>query len=512
MTSNDYLQVSTAINRLRQAAVSLTTMVSPSTVVGEVISVINTVASIFRDVPGDSDGIDDLARAFRKMATVVDTASVDLDRTKVSVPSVWKGEAATEALAALGAADDLMQEAAPAMRRADTLLTEYAEELRRLKRRLGGHRQELADALGELDSAHEIVRNVWNAVWPFDGDGGIVEVVGNAVRAIHGGIRVFEDLQAAEDTLRRGLRDVQGKARAGAARSPHIDAFDAVLLAAAGIGGPVQEENGILTTAQLARAAEKMDALSEEDRARMQRLLDDAGSETERAYLMKALAAGHPVDEIATFASAIRGKSESWLREHLSLVDPASGGTVRVNGVELQQQDQTTCGSTSIMVARAMNDPLYALSLTTDDQGNPLTAAELRQRLTDEQHRIHDSTNTAWPQSLGTSPWGLTDELNEHADSFGTRYDWRIVDDTDAGSVNPALDDAVGAVDAGHTVPVLIGDSYPAHYVLLVGHEGDNLVFYNPSGDLTRVSEDDFRNGDITALGYEHVQGVVTPR
>ncbi|MEO3890421.1 hypothetical protein [Nonomuraea sp. B5E05] len=512
MTSDDYLQVSTAINRLKQGVGVLATIANPVTMIGEVISTINTLSSVLRDVPGDPDGIDDLGRAFRRMAGAIDTAATDLDHTQVSVPSVWKGEAATEALAALKATDDLLQQAAPAMRKADTLLTEYADELRRLKRRLGEHRQDLLDAVGELNSAQDIVRNMWNTVWPFDGDGGIADDIRRAVGAITGAIRVFEDLQTAVDTLQRGLRDVQGKARAGAVRSPHIDAFDAVLLAAAGIDGTAQEENGILSTAQLARAAEKMEALSDDDRARMQRLLDDAGSEAERAYLMKALAAGHSVDDISTFASAIRGKSESWLREHLSLVDPASSGTVLVNGVELEQQNQATCGSTSIMVARAMNDPLYALSLTTDDKGNPLSAAELRERFTDEQNRIHDSTNTVWPQGLGTSPWGLSDEMNEHADSFGTRYDWRIVDDTDAGSVNPALNDAVGAVDAGHTVPVLIGDSYPAHYVLLVGHEGGNLVFYNPSGEMTRVSEDDFRNGNVSALGYDHVQGVVTPR
>ncbi|MEO3875208.1 hypothetical protein ABGB18_41030 [Nonomuraea sp. B12E4] len=366
--------------------------------------------------------------------------------------------------------------------------------------------------MGELNSAQDIVRNVWQTVWPFDHDGGVIDEIRKAIEAIHGAIEVFERLQTASDTLQRGMRDVQGKARAGAARSCHVDAFDAVLLANAGINGGVREENGILTTAQLAQAAAKMDALSEADRARLQHLLDKAGSEAERAYLMKALAAGNSIDDIAKFAATIHGKSETWLREHLSLVNPGDSGTVRVSGVELEQQDQTTCGSTSIMVARAMNDPLYALSLTTDGNGNSLSPTELQQKFTSEQNRIHDDTNTLWPQSLGTTPWGLTDEMNKHADSFGGGYDWRLVDDTDAGSVNPALDDAVGAVDAGHTVPVLIGDSYPAHYVLLVGHEGDNLVFYNPSGEVTRISEDDFRNGNVSALGYKHVQGVVTPK
>ncbi|MFI7706702.1 hypothetical protein [Nonomuraea sp. NPDC049480] len=512
MTSDDYLQVTTAITRLKQVRDFLATISNPVAMIGEIVSTLSTLTSIFRDVPGNPDGIDELGKAFQKMATALDTASTDIDHTKTSVPSVWKGDAATEALAALKATDDLLQQAAPAMRKADTLLQEYADEVRRLKRELGHHRQRLVEAVNELNSTQDILRNVLDSVWPFDGDGGIVDEIRKALGAIGGAIEVFEQLQTASDTLRRGLRDVQGKARAGAVRSPHIDAFDAVLLANAGIDGIAREENGILTTTQLAQAASKMDALSEADRAHMQRLLDSAGSEAERAYLMKALAAGHSVDDIAKFASLIHGKSETWLREHLSLVNPGSSGTVRVNGVELEQQNQTTCGSTSIMVARAMNDPLYAMSLTTDEKGNPLSTTELQEKFTSEQNRIHDSTNTVWPQSLGTSPWGLTDEMNKHADSFGANYDWRLVDDTSAGSVNPALNDAVGAVDAGHTVPVLIGDSYPAHYVLLVGHEGDDLIFYNPSGEMVRVSEDDFRNGNVSALGYKHVQGVVTPK
>ncbi|MGP3963090.1 WXG100-like domain-containing protein [Nonomuraea sp. 3N208] len=505
--------MTTAINRLKQVASFLTSISNPVTMIGEIVSAICTVTSLFRDVPGNPDGIDELGKAFRKMATALDAAGTDIDHTRSSVPSVWKGDAATEALAALIATDDLLQTAAPAMRKADTLLQEYADEVRRLKKELGHHRQRLSEALGQLDSAQDLLRNVWDSVWPLDDDGGIVEEVRKAIGAIYGGVEVFEELWAASDALQRGLRDVQGKARAGAVRSRHVDAFDAVLLANAGIDGIAQEEGGILTTTQLAQAAAKMDALSEADRARMQGLLDGAGSEAERAYLMKALAAGHSIDDITTFATVIHGKSEIWLREHLSLVDPNGSGTVSVNGVELEQQNQTTCGSTAIMVARAMNDPLYALSLTTDENGNSLSPTELREKFTAEQNRIHDSTNTVWPQSLGTSPWGLTDEMNQHADSFGAKYDWRLVDDTSAGSVNPALNDAVGAVDAGHTVPVLIGDSYPAHYVLLVGHEDDDLIFYNPlTAEMVRVSEDDFRNGNVSGLGYTHVQGVVTPK
>jgi len=213
------------------------------------------------------------------------------------------------------------------------------------------------------------------------------------------------------------------------------------------------------------------------------------------------LAAGHPLDAIERFATAIHDKGPLWLRRQLALLEAHEGRVVR-------QFDDTTCGSTTIMMVRALNDPIYALSLTTDADGRALDRDSFHERIKAEEQRIHDSTNRLWPQRLGTTPWGLTGELN----SYGTQYDWRAVDDTVAGSVGTALETAVGAVDAGHTVPVLIGDGVPRHYVLLIGHEGGDLVFYNPSGEVTRVSEADFRNGNMSALGYRHVQGVVTPR
>jgi hypothetical protein len=511
MTSDDDFQVTTVVLRLKRLASTLLSFSNPITAAGEIAGIISELASILREVPGDPDLIEGYAKGFRDMAQALDLTTTDLSAAVTAgVPSVWRGPAADAAVAALKATRDLTGDAAPAMRHAARLLESYADTLRELKRALSGYREDVGEAVSELDSLWDIGGNLLDTLLP-GGDGGLLDEIGKIVNAINGAIRVFERLGEAADTLRRGMRDVAGKARAGAIRSAHVSAFDAVRFANAAMSADLNEENGILTTAQLARAADRLGELSDADRARMQALLDNAGSEAERAYLLKALAAGHPVASVEQFGALIHGKSESWLRDQLALVNPADSGTVTVNGLELEQQSGTTCGSTSIMIARAMNDPLYALSLTTDASGNPLDAKDFQDRIRTEQERIHDSTNLIWPKPIGTPPWGMSNELNEHADSFGAQYDWRLVDDTHSGSVNPALDDAVGAVDAGYTVPVLIGDGYPAHYVLLVGHEGDDLIFYNPSGEMTRVKESDFRNGNMDALGFSHVQGVVTP-
>ena len=454
MTSGDHWQVSTAMVRLRRAA----ELVNPAHSLPEILRALAEVTAILREPPGDPEAVEAQAAAFHTLAADLATTSVDTGRIVTgAIPRIWEGEAATAATASLSATRDLIEQASVAMRTAGRLLDDHAETLRRLHKELEAHRHDLAEARRRP---------------------GIRMLIG-AVVAIRGALGVFERLREADDILRRGMREVEGRAQAGALRSPHIPPSGAARLAGL----------GILATIQLKRAAARLDALSTTDTARMRALLDAAATENEKAYLLKALAAGHSLDAIESFAAAIHGQDPYWLDLHLN---PLSGRKDRI----IKQFDETACGSTTIMVARAMNDPIYALSLGGEE------------RIRAEEQRIHDSTNRLWPQRLGTTPWGLAGELNRH----GTQYAWRAVDDTIAGSVGTALEAAVGAVDAGHTVPVLIGDGYPKHYVLLIGHEGGELVFYNPSGEVTRVSEADFRDGNMSALGYRHVQGVVTPR
>src|SRR5262249_47883227 len=155
--------------------------------------------------------------------------------------------------------------AAPAMIRAASGLEDYADTLRQLKKDLQHCRDQLAHVVRELSSAGGIVSHTWHQLNPFDDGEDLTGLIREAIEAIAGAIRVFERLRDAADTLRRLMRDVEGKARAGQARGAHVSAFDAVQLADAGIGGAAREESGILTTAQLKRAADKLDALSDAD-------------------------------------------------------------------------------------------------------------------------------------------------------------------------------------------------------------------------------------------------------
>jgi hypothetical protein len=278
--------------------------------------------------------------------------------------------------------------------------------------------------------------------------------------------------------------------------------------------GTTALSNGsILTSGQSTRAATRIAGLSAADRVRMDAALAAATSPEQRQYIDKAIAAGHSVDEVVRFAGAIRGRMPYWLSTHLSLIDPSTPGDLSYQGWPVDQVNNTTCGSASILMVRAMADPLYDLYLTTGGSTDPAGAEPLdfKARLAAEELRIHEATNEIWPQGLGTSPWGVASGLNRYTVATGTQYAWvPIVRTGDAD--NPALRDAVAAADNGQPVPVLIGDLVPRHYVVLVGHTGNNLLLYDPgSAAVVPVSAQDFLEGDASALGFAHIDAVITP-
>jgi hypothetical protein len=269
-------------------------------------------------------------------------------------------------------------------------------------------------------------------------------------------------------------------------------------------GGPIQTEP------LAARAAKRLADASPADRTRVRAALSAAGP-AERQYVLEVLAAGHSADEVVRFAQLIRGRRPQWLRRHLSLVDPSGPVWVTYRASRVQQTDDTACGSMSILMARAMADPLYTLYLTTGGSTSPAAASaeQFQARLAAEEQRIHDATNRFWPQRLGSTPSGVSTELNKYADALGTHYEPRLVTRALGSS---ALRDAVTAADSAQLVPVLIGDWIPRHYVLLIGRDKDGLLFYEPiRGRLTWVTEQEFLKGSVGALGFQHVYAVIAP-
>src|SRR5262249_21011300 len=86
--------------------------------------------------------------------------------------------------------------------------------------------------------------------------------------------------------------------------------------------------------------------------------LDKAGSDTERAFLYKALAAGHPGAEGAQFADRIRGASDDQLLHDFTLSAPTAPEDHLQDG--LAQQFQDSCGPPTAQTLRGEADPIYA--------------------------------------------------------------------------------------------------------------------------------------------------------
>src|SRR6185436_4267376 len=112
----------------------------------------------------------------------------------------------------------------------------------------------------------------------------------------------------------------------------------------------------------LGRANAALDRMSHEDHARFARALAGAKTDEERAVLLKALVSGSPPSDIEWLGSQIHGKGHDWLLSQTTLTDPGEAG----GGV--QQQFETTCGSTTVEAMRGTYDPVWALRM---HQHNP---------------------------------------------------------------------------------------------------------------------------------------------
>ncbi|WP_067508133.1 WXG100 family type VII secretion target [Actinoplanes sp. TFC3] len=190
-------------------------------------------------------------------------------------------------------------------------------------------------------------------------------------------------------------------------------------------------------------------------------LIMSADSAPQRAYLLKASAAGYEGADLVAFAEAIAPHDAGWLDQHL---DPLAWG----------QGPYPTCVAAATVTAHAEVDPVYALSITS-------TPGELRS----EQQRVYDGGRN-WVQDVlgldGMTPGQSAQVANEEiAPHTGRRYEER--------PFGPALlADIERAVDDGYPIPFIAAD----HELVVIGHTGDQLRIYNPWGSTYWISEQEF--------------------
>ncbi|MEV8065399.1 peptidoglycan-binding protein [Streptomyces sp. NPDC085995] len=339
--------------------------------------------------------------------------------------------------------------------------------------------------------------------------------------AVHGVELRHKAAAAADDAARAAARDLNkwaAEARAGKADGHALSPVDRLVLADISNVDGDPELNEILSANDLERSSRAMDRLSAADRARMDRLLAGASTPQEKAYLMKALASGYSVDQVEEFGGKIHGKDPAWLEDHLTPVT-----TTLDSGTEVQDfkgrkwdQDGATCVPSSTVTARAMVDPVYCLGLTGGPSGKDDDPAHFRERLTDEQMRLHEEGDGSYTHFWSDTPAGMDSdgqveisdkELSPHT---GDRYDAHDMHGAD--DRRDVLPDIERSVAEGKPVPINIeghddGD-WVGHGMMIVGQEGDRLQIYNPWGTTTWVSEDDFVKGDLSAASDDRFDNV----
>jgi uncharacterized protein YukE len=452
-----------------------------------------------------ADSISDAARTVSGLQPALESI-----RT-IDVDGVWAGAAHNAAADALAA---LLDDA-----------TRLHAALNQLVRHLRDHAVTLADAtrsdLAGIDglsssASAAAAMTMGHLPDPFGYDGERMRAAHReAMAAVDLRVAAHVAVRSAGEDFAAAMHDLAAQARGrelwSTGHSPGgITPVDAIVLADA--GGRYGGDPRILTAAMDARAAAALGAMADGERGRMMALLAGARSPEQRAYLVKALAAGYSVDEVGRFDQMIaaHGTDPGWLDQHLSPLQmdaiDSDGKTFNSFGRELWEQGtQPTCVAASTVVARAQVDPLYALQLTTGGHpGDPAidNAQAFEGRLRDEQTQVYDDGRSWWQGLLGED--GMTDGQSaavanqEIAPHTGVRYDNVEVKDQQARAA--MIQVVEQAADDGYPVPFVTQESGQGHQMLVIGHSGDRLQIYNPWGYTYWVSEEEFVSGHVDGI------------
>ncbi|NUR70531.1 MAG: hypothetical protein HOU81_06905 [Hamadaea sp.] len=463
--------------------------------------------------PGQPGTISSTSDAVRNAHVDVDKALTVVQKLrKAKLPDAWSGEAHVAADCALQALERELERIGDAFYEARNVFADHAQSL-------GEAQKTDSNGMGPLESARDKLRG--HTGW-FNYDGDAVKTAHHeAMAGIDDRSKAADQARDAAERAEKLLGDLAGAARLSHLAGSGLDAVSELAIADAGGSGDADEL--ILTPLMADRARQAIDKLSPEDRQKLDALLAGAKSADEQAYILKAMAAGYPMDKVTEFDKLIHdhGDDPQWLHEHLAPLDVSDSSNdprgqhtdTTTMGREWTQGQYPTCVASSNVMARSQVDPLYALQLTTGGHpGDPAydNPDAFAQRLRDEQDRVYDD-GRSWTQNLPlVGSDGMTSGQSESianeniAPHTGVEYDNHDLDNAD--DRRDALRQAEQAVDQGVPVPFASRDDTGGHEMLIVGHDGDMVQIYNPWGYTVWVNEDDFINGHMEAVQ----QGVPT--
>ncbi|MFF7976792.1 peptidoglycan-binding protein [Streptomyces sp. NPDC007905] len=479
---------------------------------------------------GDHATLETLAKLYRGQTDKAADVRDRVDKVaRKGLPEVWVGRTSVLASDVVAAAARDAQQMIDAFEGGAKALLKLADAVKDAQRQDGDGRARLRQARSMLGG-----RDGFFDDWYEDDDEEGTRLKARSV-ASSGVDLLHKAAAAADDAARAAARDLNkwaSEARAGKLDGPGLSAADRLALADTSNVGGDPEMNEVLSANDLERSGRAMDRLSAADRARMDRLMADASTPQEKAYLLKALASGYSADDVETFAGKIHGKDPAWLEDHLAPVttqaDSLDDEGRNANGSNHNTDDQTfgnqrwsqdaaTCVPSSTVTARAMVDPVYALQLTGGPTGQDDDPAHFRKRLHDEQYRLHEEGDGDYTHFWSDTPAGMDSdgqveisekELSPHTGDHYASHDMHGADDR-----RDVLTDIEKSVAEGKPVPINVegheenGD-WVGHGMMIVGQEGDKLQVYNPWGTTTWVSEDDFVKGDLSGASDNRFDNV----
>ncbi|MCV2393496.1 hypothetical protein OEB99_04175 [Actinotalea sp. M2MS4P-6] len=294
-----------------------------------------------------------------------------------------------------------------------------------------------------------------------------------------------------------------------------------------GAGGPSAPAPLVATDPAVLRAAQVRDGLRPDERRAYDTWVADRPEAS--LVLARVLAGTGRLAPVAEIATAWGG----WDADvQAAVADPVHHLTKAGT-----QTDQTTCGSSSLLMLAAAGDPVLAAWLAAGWLGEhrppELSGADDRAlavlaerppaaRFGVLQKVLHRRSNRgalgplAWPQSLGTPPWGVA-RLARYP---GVTYGHHMVDDSDRLELADVLASVAGWVGRGVPVPLFAGGdtggglqaAVPRHVVLAVGTTSAGLEVFEPSSGrvLTLAGGS---TGPRPALGgWSHLVWAVLPR
>src|SRR5690349_15121028 len=301
------------------------------------------------------------AEALRMIADYCDTVAQSVEQAmdaadpmcKSGISAVWAGDthvSANEALLAL--ADDMFR-ALTAFRAIGSQVRQHAEQVQ--QEPVDG-----ADAAALAEIATTVGAMSWGPVPNVEYEGQVMrDQHARAIRVIDRRVDLHVAMRHAAEDFATALHDIETQARTGRLSDSPLSAVDEVVIAGAGWTRTMVPHTPVLTPAMDQRAAEALAALSDDDRERLTGLLAAALSPEHRAYLLKMLAAGYPVAEVAGFDRLIagHGNDPDWLDEHLSplsldVENPLPGKEHNAFGsARWAQGNRPTCVATSTVTA-----------------------------------------------------------------------------------------------------------------------------------------------------------------